>query len=106
MVSRAAEAVKCRGISSVGRASGWQPEGQGFKSPILHLMPFADDRKWLFSLGLRRSLFAHGTGGSARQPSLSAARTTSFNGLLGEPDMRGRTALLKWVVWGHTVNET
>ena len=25
-----------RGISSVGRASGWQPEGQGFKSPILH----------------------------------------------------------------------
>ena len=24
------------GISSVGRASGWQPEGQGFKSPILH----------------------------------------------------------------------
>ena len=25
-----------RGISSVGRASGWQPEGQGFASPILH----------------------------------------------------------------------
>ena len=25
-----------RGISSVGRASGWQPEGQGFKSPQLH----------------------------------------------------------------------
>ena len=25
-----------RGISSVGRASGWQPEGQGFESPILH----------------------------------------------------------------------
>ena len=25
------------GISSVGRASGWQPEGQGFESPILHL---------------------------------------------------------------------
>ncbi len=25
----------CRGISSVGRASGWQPEGQGFESPIL-----------------------------------------------------------------------
>lgn len=24
------------GISSVGRASGWQPEGQGFESPILH----------------------------------------------------------------------
>ena len=24
------------GISSIGRASGWQPEGQGFKSPILH----------------------------------------------------------------------
>ena len=26
------------GISSVGRASGWQPEGQGFKSPILHFL--------------------------------------------------------------------
>lgn len=26
-----------RGISSVGRASGWQPEGQGFESPILHI---------------------------------------------------------------------
>ena len=25
-----------RGISSVGRASGWQPEGQGFEPPILH----------------------------------------------------------------------
>ena len=25
-----------RGISSIGRASGWQPEGQGFESPILH----------------------------------------------------------------------
>src|SRR5487761_1465623 len=30
-------AIRPRGISSVGRASGWQPEGQGFKSPILHL---------------------------------------------------------------------
>lgn len=27
-----------RGISSVGRASGWQPEGQGFESPILHFI--------------------------------------------------------------------
>ncbi len=27
------------GISSIGRASGWQPEGQGFKSPILHSCP-------------------------------------------------------------------
>ena len=25
-----------RGISSVGRASEWHSEGQGFKSPILH----------------------------------------------------------------------
>lgn len=24
------------GISSVGRAFGWQPKGQGFESPILH----------------------------------------------------------------------
>ena len=27
------------GISSIGRASGWQPEGQGFESPILHSIP-------------------------------------------------------------------
>ena len=32
----AEEKTSTRGISSVGRASGWQPEGQGFKSPILH----------------------------------------------------------------------
>jgi hypothetical protein len=32
---------KPRGISSVGRASGWQPEGQGFKSPILHFCRIA-----------------------------------------------------------------
>ena len=25
-----------RGYSSAGRASGWQPEGQGFESPYLH----------------------------------------------------------------------
>ena len=29
--------LSIRGISSAGRAFGWQPKGQGFKSPILHL---------------------------------------------------------------------
>jgi hypothetical protein len=29
--------AKLWGISSVGRASGWQPEGHGFESLILHL---------------------------------------------------------------------
>ncbi len=33
---RGSQSVKRWGISSVGRASGWQPEGQGFESPILH----------------------------------------------------------------------
>jgi hypothetical protein len=50
------------GISSVGRASGWQPEGQGFKSPILHFKPFVSDRKWLFSLELRKASVARRTG--------------------------------------------
>jgi hypothetical protein len=46
-LARASQGVEIRGISSVGRASGWQPEGQGFKSPILHLKPLARDRTWL-----------------------------------------------------------
>ena len=29
------------GISSVGRASGWHPEGQGFEPPILHYLCLA-----------------------------------------------------------------
>jgi hypothetical protein len=42
---------------------GWQPEGQGFKSPILHFWPFAEDRKWLFSSKLWRfSAFATSNG--------------------------------------------
>ena len=36
-----------RGISSVGRASGWQPEGQGFESPIFAL-PAAPEGASLF----------------------------------------------------------
>lgn len=30
------EETTIRGISSAGRAFGWQPKGQGFESPILH----------------------------------------------------------------------
>ncbi len=31
-------APHARGISSVGRAFGWQPKGQGFEPPILHFL--------------------------------------------------------------------
>ena len=35
---KGAFAQDTRGISSVGRASGWQPEGQRFEPAILHFM--------------------------------------------------------------------
>ena len=38
-MARPRESRDTRGISSIGRASGWQPEGQGFESPILHFTP-------------------------------------------------------------------
>ena len=70
MVGRAAEAINSRGISSVGRASGWQPEGQGFKSPILHfLKPLASNRRWLFSLKVRRPVIIQWLGLSCLYPS-------------------------------------
>jgi hypothetical protein len=47
--------VRPWGISSVGRASGWQPEGQGFKSPILHF-------SWPRKLGLSQAELARRAG--------------------------------------------
>ena len=42
-----------RGISSAGRATGWQSVGQGFESPILHL----DESPYRISV---RAFFARG----------------------------------------------
>src|ERR1700733_2442985 len=47
------------------RAPGSQPEGQGFKSPILHLKPLAINRKWLFALHLLRRTNAERIGAVA-----------------------------------------
>jgi hypothetical protein len=80
---------------------------QGFKSPILHSKPFARDRKWPFSLKLRRQLTLEGQG--LRAPAskririvssptqieiwiaITTCRTTRFRAIFGR-ELEARTA--------------
>ena len=41
--------IRFRGISSVGRASGSQSEGQGFDPPMLHLYPSQNSLRGILS---------------------------------------------------------